>query len=92
MFSCILAQLLTLRGSSVEEMVCKGQQIERLVVLPSDTQVTAEQVSSALCYTKDSTALVASFIAHLNLTPLISMVRVSVWGRGMCVCVCVCLD
>ena len=81
------AQLLSLEGSSVEEMLCVGHQMGRLMVLPLSTNITLAQLTSALCSTNDTQALATSFLSHLNLTPLMTLVcTVRVF-----VCVCVCL-
>lgn len=68
-----LLSLLSLEGSSVEEMLCGGHQMGRLVVLPANTEVTPAQLSSALCSTNDTQALATSFLSHLNLTPLMTL-------------------
>ncbi|XP_050698245.1 uncharacterized protein LOC126986309 isoform X2 [Eriocheir sinensis] len=68
-----LLELLSLEGTSVEEVLCKGEQMGRLVELPADAQVTPQQLSTALCSANDTEALASSFLNHLNLAPLMTM-------------------
>ncbi|MPC14325.1 ATP-binding cassette sub-family A member 1 [Portunus trituberculatus] len=68
-----LLSLLSLEGSSVEEVLCGGHQMERFVVLPANTDVTPAQLTSTLCSTNDTQALATSFLSHLTLTPLMTL-------------------
>ncbi|KAG0712032.1 ATP-binding cassette sub-family A member 1 [Chionoecetes opilio] len=68
-----LLALVSVEGTSAEEVLCRGQELGRLVVMPAGTQVTPAQLSAALCSSGDPQALAASFLSQLNLTPLMTL-------------------
>nr|XP_045598591.1 uncharacterized protein LOC123758342 [Procambarus clarkii] len=66
-----LMALLSLEDVTLEEVICGESQVERVVTLPQDTQVTFATLSKYLCNSSDSQGLAATFLQHLDLAPLI---------------------
>ncbi|XP_042235529.1 phospholipid-transporting ATPase ABCA1-like isoform X4 [Homarus americanus] len=66
-----LMALLSLEDVTLEEVICEGSQVERVVTLPRDTQVTPAAISDSLCNSTNAQGLAETFLQHLNLAPLI---------------------
>ncbi|XP_071523722.1 LOW QUALITY PROTEIN: uncharacterized protein [Panulirus ornatus] len=66
-----LMALLSLEDVTLEEVVCERNQVESVVTLPKDTQVTPANISNSLCNSNYSQGLAATFLQHLDLAPLI---------------------
>ncbi|XP_069938645.1 uncharacterized protein [Cherax quadricarinatus] len=66
-----LMALLSLEDVTLEEVICGESQVERVITLPPDTQVTSAILTAYICKSNDSQGLAATFLQHLDLAPLI---------------------